>query len=79
MNYIIEVYKGPPFPGNRPYRVEHAATHRDARHIAARMLGHRTLRGANRWERYEGGPIWLFGPRYEESGFDYVTITEVER
>ena len=80
MTYTIERYDGGQCPARHPCRVEYAATEREARRIAARMLGHRTLRGAASWERYQGGAVWQFGPRDAgASGFDFVVITEVER
>lgn len=77
MSYTIEVYDGRQHPALRPYRVEHATTEREARRIAARMLGHRTLRGASAWDRSQGGTVWQFGPRDPlASEFDFVVIVE---
>lgn len=50
-----------------------AATPREARRVAAQMLGRRSLRGATTWERYQGGTLYRFGPRGERA--PYVVIS----
>ncbi|HMN09291.1 MAG TPA: hypothetical protein PKC83_10945 [Gemmatimonadaceae bacterium] len=76
--YRIEQYDGSLRPATHPDRVEYAADERAARRIAADMLGHRSLRGASTWERYQGGTVYQFGPRVEDNGYDYAVIIEAE-
>lgn len=75
--YVIEWYEDDK-PGAPPDEVAYANTPRDARRIAARMLGHATLRGASTWERWQGGTVYQFGPRTESNGYDFVMIEEQE-
>jgi hypothetical protein len=74
VTYNVECYDGNQHPAPRPYEIETATTEREARRIAARMLGHRTLQGASSWERYQGGTVYQFGPRREDNGYDYAVI-----
>ena len=74
--YTVRLYDGRQCPATRAYRVDSASTMREARRIAARMLGHSTLRGASTWDRYQGGTVYQFGPKVEENGHDFVVIEE---
>lgn len=74
-DYTIEVYNGREHPAVHPVRTAHAATEREARRIAARMLGHASLRGASQWDRYQGGTVYQFGPR-GGSEHDYAVIQQ---
>lgn len=76
--YTIEVYDGSQHPAPHPYRVEYAHTERDARRIAAQLLGHSTLRGSASWERYQGGTVYQFGPRVDDNEHDYAVIVADE-
>lgn len=75
--YRIEQYDGSLRPATHPDRVEYAADERAARRIAAAMLGHRTLRGAAQWERYQGGTVYQFGPRVEDNGYDFAVVIDI--
>ncbi len=75
-DYIVELYNGREHPAVHPVRTAHAATEREARRIAARMLGHSSLRGASQWGRYQGGTVYQFGPRVEDSEYDYAVIQQ---
>lgn len=75
--YKIDCYDGKQQPASHAFRTASANTMREARRIAARMLGHRTLRGASTWDRYQGGTVYQFGPHEEENGYDFVVIEEV--
>ena len=60
-----------------PLRPQHTETHhteRTARQAAARMLGHTSLRGAARWPT-DDGITYQFGPRLEDTDYEYVVIT----
>jgi len=74
MIYWIGVYDGSQHPAPHPYASETAETEREARKIAARMLGHTSLRGASSWDRYQGGTVYQFGPRNESNDYDFVVI-----
>lgn len=74
MPYTIAVYDGSQHPSNHPYRTATAGTEREARRIAAQMLGHQSLRGASSWEHHKGGTVYQFGPRTEDSEYDFVVI-----
>lgn len=74
----VSVYDGTQHPAPRPYTTEEHATMREARQAAARMLGHRSLRGASTWDRYQGGTVYQFGPRTDDSEYDFVVIEEEE-
>jgi hypothetical protein len=76
MAYRIECYDGSQHPATYATETDYATTERDARRIAARMLGHASLRGAASWERYQGGTVYQFGPRAEDNGHDYVVIID---
>lgn len=76
--YSIELFDGSQHPALHPTKSASASTEREARRIAAGMLGHKTLRGAASWERYQGGTVFQFGPRCEDNEFDYVVLTEEE-
>lgn len=73
IKYRIELYDGGQHPAIHPTETATAETYRDARRIAARMLGHRTLRGAASWQE-QGGDGWQFGPHEEDNGYDYAVI-----
>lgn len=73
MAYRIECYED---SATRPHQTEYAETERAARRIAARMLGHVTLRGAASWDRYQGGTVYQFGPRREDNGYDFVVVVD---
>lgn len=76
MTWTIQVFDGRVHPPTHPYRTGQADTEREARRIAAQLLGHRNLRGASSWERYQGGTVFQFGPRaIEESESDFVVIS----
>jgi len=72
--YRIECYDGSQHPAVHPYVTSSAASLREARRIAARMLGHQSLRGAASWDRYQGGTVYQFGPHSSENGYDYAVI-----
>ena len=72
--YVIQLFDGGQHPAVHPIATSTAATEREARKEAARLLGHRTLRGAATWDRYQGGTVYQFGPRDEDNGYDYVVI-----
>ena len=72
--FTVKLYPGYEHPATRATETATAATEREARSIAARMLGHKTLRGSASWERYQGGTVYQFGPRAEENGYDFVVI-----
>lgn len=74
MSYRIECYPGYEHPALYPSETATASTEREARRIAARMLGHKSLRGASSWDRYQGGVVCQFGPRHEDNGYDYAVI-----
>lgn len=74
--YRIERYDGGQYPAVHPCQTATAVTRTEARRIAARMLGHRTLRGAASWERYQGGTVYQFGPHAEDNGYDYAVIID---
>lgn len=76
MSYSIRLY---PDQSNHASETATAATEREARRIAARMLGHRTLRGSSQWDRFEGGTVYQFGPHEEDNGYDFVVIEEVSQ
>lgn len=61
-----------------PDLIEVVADERTARRTAARLLGHRTLRGASSWRRYQGGTVFQFGPRTEDNGEPFVVIEEAQ-
>lgn len=74
--YTIEVFDGGQHPAPEPYSTARAGTEREARRVAARMLGHSTLRGASTWEQMRGGTAFRFGPWEEgDNGYDVVVIT----
>ena len=75
--YRIECYDGTQHPALHPDTTAEASTEREARRIAARMLGHRTLRGASSWESWQGGIVYRFGPRAEDSEYDYAVIIDL--
>lgn len=74
--YSIELYDGGQHPARHPRQTATAATEREARRIAARMLGHGSLRGASTWTRYQGGQVYQFGPHDEYSEYDFVVILD---
>lgn len=74
MAYHIACYSGSQRPSKYPAETDTADTPREARRIAARMLGHRTLRGAATWDRYQGGTVYQFGPHEEDNGYDFAVI-----
>lgn len=74
--YRIACYDGNQHPATHAYRVDTASTMREARQIAARMLGHSSLRGASTWDRYQGGTVYQFGPKVEDNGYDFVVIED---
>lgn len=76
MSFRIAVYNGTLQPTGFPYSVHTTETLAEARAWAARALGHKTLRGAATWERYQGGTVYKFGPRTEHNGYDFVVIEE---
>lgn len=75
--YEVALYDG----GSQPERlcaVRKAASEREARRIAAWMLGHRNLRGARTWEAHRvEGTVYMFGPN--DGWNDYVIISEATR
>lgn len=75
MTYTICIYDGGQHPAVHPYQTERAATLREARRLAARGLGHQSLRGAATWDRYQGGTVYQFGPHTEDNGYDFAVIT----
>lgn len=76
MKFRIECYDGTEHPAVVPYAVAQVATMREARRVAAKMLGHDTLRGAASWDRFQGGTVWQFGPRTEDNGEDFAVIID---
>lgn len=72
--YTIKLFDGGQQPALHPIETAIATTERGARAVAARMLGHDSLRGAATWERYQGGTVFQFGPREEDNGYDYAVI-----
>ena len=72
--FTVKLYDGNQHPATHATETATASTEREARKIAARMLGHKTLRGAASWERYQGGTVYQFGPRAEENGYDFAVI-----
>ena len=72
--YHVSVYDGSQHPAIHPYATEEHPTGREARRAAARLLGHRSLRGASTWDRYQGGTVYQFGPRTEDSEYDFAVI-----
>jgi hypothetical protein len=59
---------------DRPYRQDTATTARDARRLAARMLGRRSLRGASQWH-WDASVAYHFGPRSDAAEYDVAVIT----
>lgn len=74
MTITVKLYDGGSHPAVHPTRTATAETEREARRLAAEMLGHNSLRGAATWDRYQGGTVYQFGPRAEENGYDFVVI-----
>lgn len=72
--YTVKLYDGTQCPAVHATETATAATETEARKIAARMLGHKSLRGAATWERYQGGTVFQFGPKSEDNGYDYAVI-----
>lgn len=79
MSFRITVYNGTLQPAKFPYSVYTTDTLSKARAWAARVLGHKTLRGAATWERSQGGTVYQFGPRTDHNGHDFVVIEESNR
>lgn len=53
------------------------STEKEARAEAARLLGHRTLRGASQWDASDydvATTVFRFGPHTEQNGYDFVRI-----
>ena len=75
-NYRVSVYDGSMHPAPHPYRTAYCATEGEARRVAAGMLGKRNLRGASTWGDCKGGTVYQFGPRSEDSEYDYAVIEE---
>lgn len=73
-DYTVELYDGTQHPATTPTTVVRCATLREARREAARMLGHKNLRGAATWDRPQGGAVYQFGPHQEENGYDFAVI-----
>ncbi len=78
MRYIVSVYDGRQHPAVRPIARSVCSTMPEARREAARLLGHRSLRGASTWERYQGGTVYQFGPKTEDNEYDFVVIEAEE-
>lgn len=76
MSYSIRLY---PDMSNHAIETATAATEREARRIAAKMLGHKNLRGASQWDRFQGGTVYQFGPHTEDNGYDFAVIEEVSQ
>jgi hypothetical protein len=74
MAYTIELYDGRQHPAVHACTRSRAATEREANREAARLLGHASLRGASRWDRYQGGTVYQFGPHEEDNGYDYAVV-----
>lgn len=72
--FTVKLYDGTQHPAVHPIESATAATESEARKIAARMLGHKSLRGAATWERHQGGTVYQFGPKQEDNGYDYAVI-----
>ncbi len=72
--FTVSVFNGREHPAVHPYAVERHANERDARRAAARMLGHSSLRGASSWSRYQGGTVYQFGPRTEDTEYDFAVV-----
>ncbi len=78
--YRIELYDGSQQPANRAMSTQTCGSESEARKVAAKMLGHRSLRGAATWDRYQGGTVYQFGPRSElmDNDYDFVVIVDEE-
>ena len=72
--FTVSVFNGREHPAVHPYKTERHSNERDARRAAARMLGHSSLRGAASWDRYQGGTVYQFGPRSEDTEYDFVVV-----
>lgn len=72
--YTIALYDGSQHPSVTPISRSNARTEKEARKIAARMLGQKNLRGASTWDHFLGGTVYQFGPNDEDSEFDFVVI-----
>lgn len=79
MSFTIRLYPGHEHPAHHASETATVATEREARRIAARMLGRKNLRGASSWDRYQGGTVYQFGPHEEENGEDFAVIEEVSQ
>lgn len=77
VTHRIEIYDGSIHPATRPYATLWASDEREARRIAAKALGRRTLRGASSWDRAQGGMVWQFGPRVEDNGYDFAVVIDI--
>lgn len=73
----VSVYNGSQHPAVHPYWTDTFETEKEARSVAARKLGHQSLRGASTWDRYQGGTVYQFGPKDENSNYDFAVIEEV--
>lgn len=71
--FTIRVYK---HDAEHAFDTEHHASARDARRAAARLLGHRSLRGASSWAHPHGGVVYQFGPRTEDNDHDFVVVVD---
>jgi len=69
--YFVEIYKD---QSERRYASAEFKAEREARAWAAKKLGHTSLRGASKWDRYQGGTVYQFGPHHEDNGCDFAVI-----
>jgi len=72
--FTVSVFDGSAHPAVHPYASERHANERDARRAASRMLGHSSLRGSSSWYRSQGGTVYQFGPRSEDTEYDFVVV-----
>lgn len=72
----VSIYDGSEHPALSPYATKEFADMKSARAWAAKMLGHKTLRGASTWDRYQGGSVYQFGPRDEDNNYDHAVIED---
>lgn len=75
--YRIEVYSdmNAKYPRYRSY----AQTDREARKIAAKNLGHKTLRGSYTWLNGRTGQCWQFGKHTEDKAVAIIFDIGMER
>lgn len=74
MTYRIELYNGKEHPAVHPIDSATVDSEKDARRIAAQFLGRSTLRGANTWDRAQGGDVYQFGRRDDSNECNFAVI-----